>query len=241
MLGDKREDSQNSYIHIYIYTDNSQKEILLQFISFNHSVFNFSKSFTLVDWARLCIPVIVNSMLRDSEKKNDRGSFTFIYRHIIFYCTFITLKWSIVEIRLGLYSLTLTIGCLGQHNHQWQQWALILWLGSFVHYRFAGAISFFGIIINLQHFGSNIFLFQVVFGILTILVRCLALYPLNKVGRRPTQMLFMFLVGLSILINIFVPQGERRLEFGERKRLFQTTTDCTGSHYLEPEVKNGLT
>ena len=59
----------NSYIHTYIYTDNPQKEILLQFINFNHPVFNFSKSFTLVDWARLCIPVIVNSMLRDSEKK----------------------------------------------------------------------------------------------------------------------------------------------------------------------------
>ncbi|XP_070313619.1 solute carrier family 22 member 10-like isoform X2 [Odocoileus virginianus] len=77
--------------------------------------------------------------------------------------------------------------------------------------RFAGAISFFGIIINLQHFGSNIFLFQVIFGVLTISVRCLALYPLNKVGRRPTQMFFMFLVGLSILINIFVPQDMQTL------------------------------
>ena len=83
-----------------------------------------------------------------------------------------------------------------------------LWLvSSFVHYRFAGTIPFFGIMINLQHFGSNIFLFQVIFGALTISVRCLALYPLNNVGRRPTQMFFMFLVGLSILINMFVPQG----------------------------------
>lgn len=79
MLGDEREDSQNSYIHIYIYTDNSQKEILLQFISFNHSVFNFSKSFTLVDWARLCIPVIVNSMLRDSEKKKMTEGVSLLY------------------------------------------------------------------------------------------------------------------------------------------------------------------
>ena len=116
-----------------------------------------------------------------------------------------------------------------------------LWLGSsFVHYRFAGTIPFFGIIVNLQHFGSNIFLFQVIFGALTISVRCLALYPLNNVGRRPTQMFFMFLVGLSILINMFVPQGERRLEFGERKCLFQTTMDCVGSYCLEPAVKNGI-
>ncbi|XP_010852257.1 PREDICTED: solute carrier family 22 member 24-like isoform X2 [Bison bison bison] len=47
---------------------------------------------------------------------------------------------------------------------------------------------------------------EVIFGALTISVRCLALYPLNNVGRRPTQMFFMFLVGLSILINMFVPQ-----------------------------------
>ena len=96
-----------------------------------------------------------------------------------------------------------------------------LWLvSSFVHYRFAGTIPFFGIMINLQHFGSNIFLFQVIFGALTISVRCLALYPLNNVGRRPTQMFFMFLVGLSILVNTFVPQGERKLGSGEMKGLF---------------------
>ncbi|XP_065793645.1 solute carrier family 22 member 10-like isoform X4 [Muntiacus reevesi] len=77
--------------------------------------------------------------------------------------------------------------------------------------RFANSISFFGIIINLQHFGSNIFLFQVIFGVLTLSVRCLALYPMNKVGRRPIQMLSMFLVGLSILINIFVPQDMQTL------------------------------
>ncbi|XP_055270942.1 solute carrier family 22 member 10-like [Moschus berezovskii] len=84
-----------------------------------------------------------------------------------------------------------------------------IYLLSFV--RFASSISLFGIIINLQHFGSNIFLFQVIFGALTTLVRCLALYPLNNVGRRPTQMFFMFLVGLSILINMFVPQDMQTL------------------------------
>ena len=73
---------------------------------------------------------------------------------------------------------------------------------------------------NLQHFGSNIFLFQVIFGALSISARCLALLVLNHTGRRLTQMLFMFLVGLSILANMFVPQGERRLEFGEREVSF---------------------
>ena len=73
---------------------------------------------------------------------------------------------------------------------------------------------------NLQHFGSNIFLFQVIFEALTISVRCLALLVLNYMGCRLTQMLLMFLVGLSILANMFVPQGERILEFGEREVSF---------------------
>ncbi|XP_004264296.1 solute carrier family 22 member 10 [Orcinus orca] len=77
--------------------------------------------------------------------------------------------------------------------------------------RFASTIPVFGIFINLQHFGSNIFLFQVIFGVLTALARCLALLVLNYMGRRPTQMLFMFLVGLSILTNTFVPQEMQTL------------------------------
>ncbi|XP_057583437.1 solute carrier family 22 member 10-like [Hippopotamus amphibius kiboko] len=72
--------------------------------------------------------------------------------------------------------------------------------------RVGSTIPFFGIFMNLQHFGSNIFLFQVIFGGLTASARCLALLVLNYMGRRPTQMLFMFLVGLSILANTFVPQ-----------------------------------
>ncbi|XP_058925943.1 solute carrier family 22 member 10 [Kogia breviceps] len=77
--------------------------------------------------------------------------------------------------------------------------------------RFANTIPFFGIFFNLQHFGSNIFLFQVIFGVLTALARCLAFLVLNYMGRRPTQMLFMFLVGLSILTNTFVPQEMQTL------------------------------
>ncbi|XP_027974196.1 solute carrier family 22 member 10-like isoform X1 [Eumetopias jubatus] len=77
--------------------------------------------------------------------------------------------------------------------------------------RFAITIPFYGIMINLQHFGSNIFLFQVVFGALTAIVRCLPLLVQNHMGRRTTQTLFMFLVGLSVLVNTFVPQEMQTL------------------------------
>ncbi|XP_069422118.1 solute carrier family 22 member 10-like isoform X1 [Ovis canadensis] len=71
--------------------------------------------------------------------------------------------------------------------------------------RFAVTVPLYGISMNLQHFGSNIFLFQVIFGALTTLARCLARVVLNHKGRRPTQMFFLFLVGVSILANTFVP------------------------------------
>ena len=111
-------------------------------------------------------------------------------------------------------------------------------LSSFVHCRFAVTVPLYGISMNLQHFGSNIFLFQVIFGALTTLARCLALVVLNYKGRRPTQMLFLFLVGLSILANTFVPQGERRLDFGERKGLSPSFRDCNWSHLSEIRFKD---
>ena len=115
-----------------------------------------------------------------------------------------------------------------------------LWLvSSFVHYRFAGTIPFFGIMINLQHFGSNIFLFQVIFGGLTVSVQSLAVLPLNHMGHRPTQMFLMFLVGISILVNTFVPQGERRLDFRETKGLFLILQGLFGHTCLKPGVKRG--
>ncbi|XP_039113646.1 solute carrier family 22 member 10-like isoform X1 [Hyaena hyaena] len=77
--------------------------------------------------------------------------------------------------------------------------------------RFANTIPFYGIVLNLQHFGSNIFLFQIVFGALTALVRCLPLLVLNYMGRRTTQTLFMVLTGLLILANTFVPQEMQTL------------------------------
>ncbi|XP_010954776.2 solute carrier family 22 member 10 isoform X2 [Camelus dromedarius] len=77
--------------------------------------------------------------------------------------------------------------------------------------RFANTVPFYGISLNLQHFGSNIFLFQVIFGALTTLVRSLVPLALKYMGRLPTQTLLLFLMGLSILVNIFVSQEMQTL------------------------------
>ncbi|KAI4561801.1 hypothetical protein MJG53_016855 [Ovis ammon polii x Ovis aries] len=86
-----------------------------------------------------------------------------------------------------------------------------IWEVSEVSPEFANTVPYFGIFMNLQLFGSNIFLFQVIFGALTISARCLSLLVLNHTGRRLTQMLFMFLVGLSILANMFMPREMQTL------------------------------
>nr|XP_055210324.1 steroid transmembrane transporter SLC22A24 [Gorilla gorilla gorilla] len=72
--------------------------------------------------------------------------------------------------------------------------------------RFAITVPFYGLILNLQHLGSNVSLFQVLCGAVTLTARCVSLLTLNHMGRRISQMLFTFPVGLVILINTFLPQ-----------------------------------
>ncbi|XDB65964.1 hypothetical protein AB1E18_019274 [Capra hircus] len=99
---------------------------------------------------------------------------------------------------------------------------------------FANTVSYFGIFMNLQHFGSNIFLFQVIFGALTISAQCLSLLVLNHTGRRLTQMLFMFLVGLSILANMFMPREMQTL----RLTLASVGMGCVAAAVSSNSVRN---
>nr|XP_034790048.2 steroid transmembrane transporter SLC22A24 [Pan paniscus] len=72
--------------------------------------------------------------------------------------------------------------------------------------RFAITVPFYGLILNLQHLGSNVSLFQILCGAVTFTARCVSLLTLNHMGRRISQMLFTFPVGLFILVNTFLPQ-----------------------------------
>uniref|UniRef100_G3UJI5 Solute carrier family 22 member 9 n=1 Tax=Loxodonta africana TaxID=9785 RepID=G3UJI5_LOXAF len=70
--------------------------------------------------------------------------------------------------------------------------------------RFSTSLSFYGLALNLQYLGTNISLFQILFGAVTLPARCIALLALNHMGRRISHILFMFLSGLFILTTVFV-------------------------------------
>ncbi|KAM5316409.1 organic anion transporter 7-like isoform 4-T4 [Glossophaga mutica] len=72
--------------------------------------------------------------------------------------------------------------------------------------RFAICIPFYGLALHLQHLGSHVFLVQVLFGAVSLPANYVALLALNRLGRRVTQALFLFLMGTSILAGTLVSQ-----------------------------------
>ncbi|XP_059258437.1 solute carrier family 22 member 11 isoform X6 [Mustela nigripes] len=71
---------------------------------------------------------------------------------------------------------------------------------------FSQMISYYGLVLNLQNLGSDIFLLQVLFGAVDLLGRATTTFLLSFLGHRMTLASFQAMAGLSILANIFVPQ-----------------------------------
>uniref|UniRef100_A0A8C4MUQ8 Solute carrier family 22 member 11 n=1 Tax=Equus asinus asinus TaxID=83772 RepID=A0A8C4MUQ8_EQUAS len=74
--------------------------------------------------------------------------------------------------------------------------------------RFAVMLSYYGLVLDLQSLGSDIFLLQVLFGAVDFLGRGTTTLFLRFFGRRVTLASFLTMAGLSILANVLVPQGE---------------------------------
>lgn len=75
--------------------------------------------------------------------------------------------------------------------------------------RFAFGFTFYGLALDLQALGSNIFLLQALIGVVDIPAKICTLLLLSRLGRRPMQVASLVLAGLCILANMLVPHGER--------------------------------
>ncbi|XP_074861337.1 solute carrier family 22 member 6-A-like [Carettochelys insculpta] len=71
---------------------------------------------------------------------------------------------------------------------------------------FSTSFAYYGLAMDLENFGVNIFLIQMVFGAVDFPAKLISVLTISFIGRRFTQAMVLILAGLSILANIFVPQ-----------------------------------
>jgi len=77
-------------------------------------------------------------------------------------------------------------------------------------YSFFLTVSYYGIVLDLQNLGSNIFLPQVLFGAVDLLAWAITTFLLRFFGRRTTLAGSLAGAGLAVLANTLVPQGAIR-------------------------------
>ncbi|XP_023420151.1 solute carrier family 22 member 12 [Cavia porcellus] len=72
---------------------------------------------------------------------------------------------------------------------------------------FAFGFTFYGLVLDLQTLGSNVFLIQVLIGVVDIPTKIGTKLLLGRLGRRPSQAGSLMLPGLCILANTLVPHN----------------------------------
>uniref|UniRef100_A0A8D0E4K6 Major facilitator superfamily (MFS) profile domain-containing protein n=1 Tax=Salvator merianae TaxID=96440 RepID=A0A8D0E4K6_SALMN len=71
---------------------------------------------------------------------------------------------------------------------------------------FSTSFAYYGLSMDLQNFGSNIYLTQLVFAAVDFPAKFISVLTITFIGRRFSQAFALILAGLCILANIFVPQ-----------------------------------
>ncbi|XP_073336003.1 solute carrier family 22 member 6 isoform X1 [Pagrus major] len=87
---------------------------------------------------------------------------------------------------------------------------------------FSTSFAYYGLAMDLQKFGVNIYLMQIIFGAVDFPFKLIALASLTYLGRRITQAACLFLSALIIFANIFVPSDMQTL---------RTTLACLGKGF----------
>lgn len=73
------------------------------------------------------------------------------------------------------------------------------------------ASAFYGISFNITGFGLNIYLTQFTFALIELPAKGSVYYLLDKIGRRRTEVGALLMAGISLGINIVIPNGEHSL------------------------------
>lgn len=72
--------------------------------------------------------------------------------------------------------------------------------------RFVNVLVYYGLSLNISDFGMNIYLTQLIFGLVEIPARTITLFTLNR-SRRISQIAFLVVGGLACLLTVFIPDG----------------------------------
>lgn len=74
--------------------------------------------------------------------------------------------------------------------------------------RYGVAFTYYGISFNISGFGLNPYLTQFIFASIEIPMKIGTYVFVEKIGRRPGEVLTLLLTGLCLFINMFVAQGK---------------------------------
>ncbi|KAF7205738.1 solute carrier family 22 member 6 [Nothobranchius furzeri] len=73
------------------------------------------------------------------------------------------------------------------------------------------SFAYYGLAMDLQKFGVDIYLIQVIFGAVDIPAKVVITVCMSYVGRRPSQSGALVIAGITILINILVPYDKQTI------------------------------
>ncbi|KAK7926116.1 hypothetical protein WMY93_008426 [Mugilogobius chulae] len=73
---------------------------------------------------------------------------------------------------------------------------------------FSTSFSYYGLSLDLQKFGVDMYLIQVIFGCADIPAKLVVIITMSRFGRRPSQAGALILAGICILVNLLVPHDQ---------------------------------
>ncbi|XP_033505551.1 solute carrier family 22 member 6 [Epinephelus lanceolatus] len=71
------------------------------------------------------------------------------------------------------------------------------------------SFAYYGLAMDLQKFGVDIYLIQVIFGAVDIPAKVVITVSMSFIGRRPSQCGALIIAGITILINLLVPNDKQ--------------------------------